>query len=77
VLELNLPTARELQAILGERSKGIQLPAPLRMTLERAIEYIDIDEYVEATPKPLRLRKGILDAVFWTRRHESELPRAA
>src|SRR5947207_13410904 len=42
--------------------KGIKLEAPLRMTLERAIEYIDIDEYVEATPKSLRLRKRILDA---------------
>jgi GTP-binding protein len=42
--------------------KGIQLEGPLRMTLERAIEYIDIDEYVEATPKSLRLRKRILDA---------------
>jgi GTP-binding protein len=42
--------------------KGIQLEAPLRMTLERAIEYIDMDEYVEATPKSLRLRKRILDA---------------
>ena len=42
--------------------KGIQLEAPLRMSLERAIEYIDTDEYVEATPKSLRLRKRILDA---------------
>ena len=30
--------------------------------VERAIEYVDIDEYVEATPKSLRLRKRILDA---------------
>jgi GTP-binding protein len=42
--------------------KGIQLEAPLRMTLEHAIEYIDVDEYVEATPKSLRLRKRILDS---------------
>jgi GTP-binding protein len=42
--------------------KGIQLEGVLRMSLERAIEYIDIDEYVEATPKSLRLRKRILDA---------------
>ena len=42
--------------------KGIQLEAPLRMSLERAIEYIEADEYVEATPKSLRLRKRILDA---------------
>jgi GTP-binding protein len=32
------------------------------MTLERSIEYIGPDEYVEATPKSLRLRKKILDA---------------
>jgi len=42
--------------------KGIQLEAPLRMSLERAIEYINADEYVEATPSSLRLRKRILDA---------------
>ena len=47
---------------LVNEGKGIHLEAPLKMALERAIEYIDIDEYVEATPKSLRLRKRILDA---------------
>ncbi|MSU64204.1 MAG: translational GTPase TypA [Pedosphaera sp.] len=42
--------------------KGIQLNPPLRLSLERALEYIDVDEYVEATPKHLRLRKKVLDA---------------
>lgn len=42
--------------------KGISLAPPLVMTLERSIEYIGSDEYVEATPKSLRLRKKILDA---------------
>ena len=42
--------------------KGIQLETPLCMSVERALEYIDVDEYVEATPKSLRLRKQILDA---------------
>jgi GTP-binding protein len=42
--------------------KGISLPPPLKMSLERALEYIGPDEYVEATPKTLRLRKKILDA---------------
>jgi len=42
--------------------KGIQLETPLRMSVERALEYIDVDEYLEATPKSLRLRKQILDA---------------
>ncbi|MGV3531881.1 MAG: translational GTPase TypA [Chthoniobacteraceae bacterium] len=42
--------------------KGISLQPPLKMSLERALEYIAPDEYVEATPKTLRLRKKILDA---------------
>lgn len=41
--------------------KGIQLSAPMRLSLERSLEYIGPDEYVEATPKSLRLRKKILD----------------
>lgn len=41
--------------------KGIQLNPPLKMSLERALEYIGPDEYVEATPRNLRLRKKILD----------------
>ena len=40
--------------------KGIQLEPPLKLSLERAIEYISSDEYVEATPKYLRLRKKLL-----------------
>ena len=41
--------------------KGIQLDTPIKMSLERAIEYIGPDEFVEATPTALRLRKKILD----------------
>lgn len=41
--------------------KGIQLNAPFKLSLERALEYIDVDEYVEATPRHLRLRKKVLD----------------
>ncbi len=42
--------------------KGVQLAPPVLMNLEKAIEYIAQDEYVEATPKSLRMRKKILDA---------------
>jgi GTP-binding protein len=42
--------------------KGIQLSPPKVFSLERAIEYIAPDEYVEATPKFIRLRKRILNA---------------
>ncbi len=41
--------------------KGIQLAAPVKISLERALEYIAADEYVEATPTSLRMRKKILD----------------
>ncbi|MEI6970021.1 MAG: translational GTPase TypA [bacterium] len=43
--------------------KGAMLTPPVRMSLERAIEYIASDEFVEATPKFIRLRKRILNAV--------------
>jgi GTP-binding protein len=49
--------------------KGIQLDPPLKMSLERALEYIGPDEYVEATPLNLRMRKKILDE---TRRRRME-----
>ena len=41
--------------------KGISLRPPMKPSLERALEYIDVDEFVEATPKNLRLRKKVLD----------------
>ena len=41
--------------------KGVQLAPALKMSLERALEYIAPDEFVEVTPKNLRLRKKILD----------------
>lgn len=41
--------------------KGVQLAPPLKMSLERSLEYIAPDEFVEATPTKLRLRKRILD----------------
>lgn len=44
------------------KDKTSKLSPPLRFSLERAIEYIDADELVEATPANIRLRKRILDA---------------
>ncbi|MBI3849898.1 MAG: translational GTPase TypA [Verrucomicrobia bacterium] len=55
--------------------KGIQLDAPLRMSLERALEYIGPDEYVEATPKNLRLRKKELDETKRKRAAQSRATR--
>ena len=55
--------------------KGIQLSPPLKLSLERALEYIDVDEYVEATPKNLRLRKKILNATLRKRSEQSRVQR--
>ncbi len=40
--------------------EAIMLTPPIEMTLERAIEYIKDDEYVEITPTNIRLRKKLL-----------------
>ncbi|MCH1503329.1 MAG: translational GTPase TypA [Verrucomicrobiales bacterium] len=40
--------------------KGIQLSPPTRFSLERAIEYLADDEFLDATPETLRLRKRVL-----------------
>ncbi len=44
----------------GSDSATVLTP-PLEMSLEKAIEFIEDDEYVEITPESIRLRKAILD----------------
>ena len=39
----------------------MRLTPPIRMTLEKALSYIEDDELVEVTPKSIRLRKRTLD----------------
>jgi GTP-binding protein len=38
----------------------VKLPPPIKFSLEEALEYIQADEYVEVTPKHIRLRKIFL-----------------
>jgi GTP-binding protein len=38
----------------------VQVTPPIDMNLERALEYIDRDEYVEVTPQNVRIRKKFL-----------------
>jgi GTP-binding protein len=52
--------------------KAIMLEPPIKMSLEKALEFISTDEYVEATPKALRLRKKILDPSLRKRMAKSE-----
>lgn len=61
-LPVNPTKAKQLTNFRSQGDgKGIQLSPKVQFSLERAIEYIAADEFVEATPKTLRLRKRILD----------------
>jgi len=42
---------------------GVTLDVPRKMSLEQAMEWIATDELVEVTPKAIRMRKAILDAL--------------
>ena len=62
-IPVNAVKAKQLTNFRSQGSGvGTQLTPAIKMSLERAIEYIATDEYVEVTPKNLRLRKKILNA---------------
>ncbi len=61
-LPVNPTKGKQLTNVRAAGSdKNVQLAPPIKFSLERALEYIESDEFVEATPKVLRLRKRILD----------------
>jgi GTP-binding protein len=61
-LEVNVLKGKKLTNIrTTAKDEAVRLTPPIRMTLERALAYIDDDELVEVTPKSIRLRKKILD----------------
>ena len=58
---VNPTTAKKLTNIRTTASdENIILKPPRKMTLEQALEYIEDDELVEATPGSIRLRKALL-----------------
>jgi GTP-binding protein len=61
-LEVNVLKGKKLTNIrTTSKDEAVRLTPPLRMTLERALAYIEDDELVEVTPKSIRLRKRHLD----------------
>jgi GTP-binding protein len=70
--DISINAVRE-KKLTNFRSQGEGVAAGLtpatKLSLERAIEYIAADEFVEVTPKNLRLRKRILSA---TERRKAE-----
>jgi GTP-binding protein len=61
-LVVNVTKSKKLTNMRAAGSdEKIFLAPPIRFSLEEALEYIQEDEYVEVTPKAMRLRKIILD----------------
>ena len=61
-LEVNVLRGKKLTNVRAAgKDDNVMLTPPMKMTLERALSYIDDDELVEITPKSIRLRKRLLD----------------
>jgi GTP-binding protein len=61
-LEVNALKGKQLTNIrTTSKDEAVRLTPPKRLTLEQSLGYIADDEYVEVTPKSIRLRKIWLD----------------
>jgi GTP-binding protein len=61
-LEVNVMKGKQLTNIRStSKDEALRLTPPIRMTLEKALAYIEDDELVEVTPASIRLRKAVLD----------------
>ncbi len=61
-LEINVMKGKQLTNIRAAgKDEATVLTPPMKLSLERALSYIEEDELVEVTPKSIRLRKKILD----------------
>ncbi len=61
-LEVNVLKGKKLTNIRSvNKDEAVRLTTPIRMTLERALAWIQDDELMEVTPKCIRLRKIHLD----------------
>ena len=61
-LELNVLKEKKLSNVRSSgKDEAMILTPPIKMSLEKALAYVGEDEYVEVTPKSIRLRKAALD----------------
>jgi GTP-binding protein len=70
---VNLTKTKKLTNVRasGTDDKAVIIPA-VKFSLEEAMEYIKDDEYMEVTPKSIRIRKIILDETMRKRSKKSE-----
>lgn len=60
-LDINVCKTKKLTNIRSSTSEAlVTLQAPIEMSLERCLEYIQSDELVEVTPQSIRMRKRVL-----------------
>ena len=77
-LEVNVLKGKKLTNIRAAgKDEAVKLTPPIRMTLERALAWIQDDELVEVTPKNIRLRKLHLDTHERKRFEKSRMAGAA
>ena len=63
-LVINVTKSKKLTNMRASGSDDkVRLIPPVQFSLEEALEYIKEDEYVEVTPKAMRMRKVILDEI--------------
>lgn len=61
-LEINILKGKKLTNMRASgKDEAVKLTTPIKMTLERALSWIQDDELMEVTPKNIRLRKLYLD----------------
>ncbi len=61
-LTMNLTKSKKLTNMRASGSDDkVRLAPPIKFSLEEALEYIQKDEYVEVTPKSIRIRKILLN----------------
>ena len=61
-IELNVCKTKKLTNTRSSSAdEALKLTPPRVLSLEQCLEFIDTDEYLEITPKSLRIRKKILD----------------
>lgn len=64
-VEINVCKSKKLTNTRASGSDdALKLVTPKVMSLEQALEFIDKDEFLEITPKNLRIRKKILDSTL-------------
>jgi GTP-binding protein len=74
-LEINLLKGKQLTNIrTTSKDEAVRLTPPIRMSLEKALAYIEDDELVEVTPKSIRLRKKLLDPTDRKRQERQKEP---